>query len=226
MTNGNAADRAEPHTTLRRIAKELGGRVDGGDLKTHALGMPLYRFILGNLTSHPKEQERRAGSANLDDAKLSGADCEFHRARHDVGLNETLSHINADIEGPATGGHSENDITGLFDNLDATRSELGFTAAKCNEKLRGTAQSLSTTSSTPVSIARPRMVTKAIVHAWVTQGLRHSRILARRTVTSLTVSPCQARPGRLRVTSLPGRTLDRVAPPRANGPSDQPRSPE
>jgi type I restriction enzyme M protein len=57
------------------------------------------------------------------------------RARHDANLNETLSHIFADIEGSATGSDSEEDIKGLFDDLDVNSSKLGPTVAKRNEKL-------------------------------------------------------------------------------------------
>ena len=57
------------------------------------------------------------------------------RARHDANLNETLSNIFADIEGSATGSDSEDDIKGLFDDLDVNSSKLGPTVAKRNEKL-------------------------------------------------------------------------------------------
>ena len=57
------------------------------------------------------------------------------RARHDANLNETLRDIFADIEGSATGSDSEDDIKGLFDDLDVNSSKLGPTVAKRNEKL-------------------------------------------------------------------------------------------
>ena len=159
MTNNTKeTERAELHKTIWRIANDLRGSVDGWDFKTYVLGMLFYRFISENLTSYLNEQERRAGNLDFDYAKLSDADAEFGRAetvkekgfyilpselfanvrvraRHDANLNETLSHIFADIEGSATGSDSEDDIKGLFDDLDVNSSKLGPTVAKRNEKL-------------------------------------------------------------------------------------------
>ena len=152
------AQRAELHKTIWRIANDLRGSVDGWDFKTYVLGMLFYRFISENLTSYLNEQERRAGTPDFDYAKLSDNDAEFGRAetvkekgfyilpselfanvraraRHDANLNETLSRIFADIEGSATGSDSEDDIKGLFDDLDVNSSKLGPTVAKRNEKL-------------------------------------------------------------------------------------------
>ena len=158
MNNTRETERAELHKTIWRIANDLRGSVDGWDFKTYVLGMLFYRFISENLTSYLNEQERRAGGTDFDYAKLSDADAEFGRvetvkekgfyilpselfanvrarARHDANLNETLSNIFADIEGSATGSDSEDDIKGLFDDLDVNSSKLGQTVAKRNEKL-------------------------------------------------------------------------------------------
>lgn len=158
MSNNKELERAELHKTIWRIANDLRGSVDGWDFKTYVLGMLFYRFISENLTSYLNEQERRAGTPDFDYAKLSDNDAEFGRAetvkekgfyilpselfanvraraRHDANLNETLSHIFADIEGSATGSDSEDDIKGLFDDLDVNSSKLGPTVAKRNEKL-------------------------------------------------------------------------------------------
>ena len=158
MANNKETERAELHKTIWRIANDLRGSVDGWDFKTYVLGMLFYRFISENLTSYLNEQERKAGTPAFDYARLSDADAEFGRAetvkekgfyilpselfanvraraRHDANLNETLSRIFADIEGSATGSDSENDIKGLFDDLDVNSSKLGPTVAKRNEKL-------------------------------------------------------------------------------------------
>ena len=158
MNNIKETERAELHKTIWRIANDLRGSVDGWDFKTYVLGMLFYRFISENLTSYLNEQERKAGTPDFDYARLSDADAEFGRAetvkekgfyilpshlfanvrsqaRHDANLNETLSTIFADIEGSATGSDSENDIKGLFDDLDVNSSKLGPTVAKRNEKL-------------------------------------------------------------------------------------------
>ena len=158
MSEAREIERAELHKTIWRIANDLRGSIDGWDFKTYVLGMLFYRFISENLTSYLNEQERRAGSADFDYAKLTDTDAEFGRtetvkekgfyilpselfanvrarARHDANLNETLSNIFADIEGSATGSDSEDDIKGLFDDLDVNSSKLGPTVAKRNEKL-------------------------------------------------------------------------------------------
>ncbi|KMS53906.1 type I restriction-modification system subunit M [Sphingobium cupriresistens] len=158
MSNLREAERAELHKTIWRIANDLRGSVDGWDFKTYVLGMLFYRFISENLVAYLNEQERRAGSPDFDYATLSDADAEFGRAetvkekgfyilpsslfanvrtraRNDANLNETLSRIFAEIEGSANGADSEDDLKGLFDDLDVNSSKLGPTVAKRNEKL-------------------------------------------------------------------------------------------
>lgn len=158
MTNAGAAERAELHRTIWRIANELRGSVDGWDFKSYVLGMLFYRFISENLTRYLNQQERLAGNPDFDYAALSDEDAEFGReetvrekgfyilpsqlfqnvragARQDEDLNETLSTVFAAIEGSATGAESEGDIKGLFDDLDVNSSKLGATVAKRNEKL-------------------------------------------------------------------------------------------
>ena len=159
MTNTTKeTERAELHKTIWRIANDLRGSVDGWDFKTYVLGMLFYRFISENLTGYLNEQERLAGNPDFDYARLSDVDAEFGRAetvkekgfyilpselfanvrakaRHDANLNETLSRIFVDIEASAKGSDSEDDIKGLFDDLDVNSSKLGATVAKRNEKL-------------------------------------------------------------------------------------------
>lgn len=152
------AERAELHKTIWRIANDLRGSVDGWDFKTYVLGMLFYRFISENLTAYLNEQERLAGNDGFNYRHLAGADAEFGReetvkekgfyilpqdlfanvrekARHDENLNETLSRVFKNIEGSAVGANSEDDIKGLFDDLDVNSSKLGPTVAKRNEKL-------------------------------------------------------------------------------------------
>jgi type I restriction enzyme M protein len=58
------------------------------------------------------------------------------RARsRDENLNETLQSVFTNIEGSAVGTASEDDLKGLFDDLDVNSSKLGPTVAKRNEKL-------------------------------------------------------------------------------------------
>ena len=157
-TVGKEAQRAELHKTIWRIANDLRGSVDGWDFKTYVLGMLFYRFISENLTAYLNEQERKAGTSDFDYATLGDAEAErgrretvaekgFYilpselfanvreRARHDENLNETLAKVFRAIEGSAVGTASEDDIKGLFDDLDVNSSKLGPTVAKRNERL-------------------------------------------------------------------------------------------
>ncbi|WP_291383040.1 type I restriction-modification system subunit M [Demequina sp.] len=150
--------RAELHKTIWRIANDLRGSVDGWDFKTYVLGMLFYRFISENLTAYLNAHEHDAGRADFDYTRLPDADAEFGRketveekgfyilpselfqnvrraAPRDVNLNETLERVFKNIEGSAVGADSEDDLKGLFDDLDVNSSKLGNTVARRNEKL-------------------------------------------------------------------------------------------
>jgi len=152
------AQRAQLHKTIWRIANDLRGSVDGWDFKTYVLGMLFYRFISENLTAYLNQLERAAGLADFDYAALSDTDAELgrkdtvdekgfyilpselfvnvrKRAPRDENLNETLERVFANIEGSAVGSDSEDDLKGLFDDLDVNSGKLGPTVAKRNEKL-------------------------------------------------------------------------------------------
>lgn len=57
------------------------------------------------------------------------------RAKDDENLNETLESIFNHIEESAKGSESEDNFSGLFDDLDVNFNKLGTTVAKRNEKL-------------------------------------------------------------------------------------------
>ncbi|MFA6029841.1 MAG: type I restriction-modification system subunit M [Elusimicrobiota bacterium] len=158
MAEAKEIERAELHKTIWRIANDLRGSVDGWDFKTYVLGILFYRFISENLAGYLNEQERKAGHRNFDYVALSDKDAKrgreatiaekgFYifpsqlfanvrkRARQDANLNETLSKIFKAIEGSAQGTDSEDDLKGLFDDLDVNSAKLGHTVAKRNEKL-------------------------------------------------------------------------------------------
>lgn len=150
--------RAELHKTIWRIANDLRGSVDGWDFKSYVLGMLFYRFISENLTAYINMGERAAGDAEFDYALLSNAAAEFGRsetvaekgfyivpselfanvrarAASDENLNETLQRVFKNIEASALGTDSEDDVKGLFDDLDVNSNKLGSTVPKRNEKL-------------------------------------------------------------------------------------------
>ncbi|GAB3137676.1 type I restriction-modification system subunit M [Marisediminicola antarctica] len=152
------AQRAQLHKTIWRIANDLRGSVDGWDFKTYVLGILFYRFISENLAVYLDDLESKAGLPDFDYAKIADSDAEFgrkvtveekgfyilpselfdnvrKRAPRDENLNETLERAFKNIEGSAVGADSEEDIKGLFDDLDVNSAKLGNTVAKRNEKL-------------------------------------------------------------------------------------------
>ncbi|MCB0919890.1 MAG: type I restriction-modification system subunit M, partial [Actinobacteria bacterium] len=124
----------------------------------YVLGMLFYRFISENLTSYINTGEHAAGNPDFDYTQLPDEQAEFgraetvnekgfyilpselfanvrQRAAGDPDLNETLQHVFTNIEGSAVGADSEDDIKGLFDDLDVNSAKLGNTVAKRNAKL-------------------------------------------------------------------------------------------
>lgn len=152
------SQRAELHKTIWRVANDLRGSVDGWDFKSYVLGMLFYRFISENLTAYINRLERQAGLESFDYAKLTDEQAEFGRqvtveekgffilpselfanvkarAASDENLNETLERVFKNIEGSAVGTDSEDDIKGLFDELNPNSNKLGNTVAQRNQKL-------------------------------------------------------------------------------------------
>ena len=117
-----------------------------------------YRYISENITNYINDGERKAGDTTFDYAKLKDSDAEperanlvkekgffilpselfanvVKRARNDENLNETLEKIFNNIENSAKGAESEDDFSGLFDDIDVNSNKLGATVVKRNEKL-------------------------------------------------------------------------------------------
>lgn len=151
-------ERTELHRTIWQIANDLRGSVDGWDFKSYVLGMLFYRFISENLTAYINADERRNGNTDFDYATLTDEQAEFGRAetvrekgfyilpselfdnvrqkaRGDANLNETLAKVFANIENSAKGADSEDDLKGLFDDLDVNSNKLGSSVQKRNEVL-------------------------------------------------------------------------------------------
>lgn len=151
-------ERDELHRAIWQMANDLRGSVDGWDFKSYVLGMLFYRFISENLTSYINNEERRTGTESFDYASISDKDAELGRvdtikekgfyilpselfvnvrknARTNENLNETLSCIFKNIENSAKGTESEDDLKGLFDDIDVNSNKLGATVTKRNEAL-------------------------------------------------------------------------------------------
>lgn len=154
----NNREREELHKAIWSIADDLRGSVDGWDFKQYILGIMFYRYISENITNYINEGERKAGDISFDYAKLKDSEAEAERdnlvkekgffilpselfanvvkrARSDENLNETLEKIFNNIENSAKGAESEDDFSGLFDDIDVNSNKLGATVSKRNEKL-------------------------------------------------------------------------------------------
>ena len=151
-------EREELHKAIWSIADDLRGSVDGWDFKQYILGIMFYRYISENITNYINDGERKAGDTSFDYAKLKDSEAEperanlvkekgffilpselfanvVKRAREDENLNETLEKIFNNIENSAKGAESEDDFSGLFDDIDVNSNKLGATVSKRNEKL-------------------------------------------------------------------------------------------
>ena len=151
-------EREELHKAIWGIADDLRGSVDGWDFKQYVLGMMFYRYISENLTNYINAGEHEAGEKEFDYAQLPDEEAEGAReglvqekgffilpselfvnvrarAKDDENLNETLERVFNNIENSAKGSESEDDFSGLFDDLDVNSNKLGATVAKRNDKL-------------------------------------------------------------------------------------------
>ena len=158
MNNQKELERNELHKTIWKMADDLRGSVDGWDFKQYVLGLLFYRFISENLTSYLNEEERKAGNPNFDYTKLSDEEAEYgredtladkgfyilpselfcnlrKRASEDKDLNITLGKILDNIENSAKGTASEDDMKGLFDDLDFNSNKLGNNVDDRNTKI-------------------------------------------------------------------------------------------
>ncbi|RYY71089.1 MAG: type I restriction-modification system subunit M, partial [Chitinophagaceae bacterium] len=152
-------EREELHRTIWQIANDLRGSVDGWDFKSYVLGMLFYRFISENLTAYLNGEERRTGNTAFNYPAISDEEAEFgrsdtvkekgfyilpselfvnvrKRAKEDENLNETLSRVFKHIEHSAKGTDSEDDLKGLFDDIDVNSNKLGGSVQRRNDQLR------------------------------------------------------------------------------------------
>lgn len=155
MNNKKEYERDELHKAIWKIANDLRGSVDGWDFKQYVLGFLFYRFISENLTNYINKLEP---DDNFDYAKLPDEQAEYgrnetlkekgfyilpselfcnvrNRAKNDSDLNVTLNNIFNNIENSAKGTDSEDDMKGLFDDIDVNSNKLGNTVKERNDKL-------------------------------------------------------------------------------------------
>lgn len=155
MNNKKEYERDELHKAIWKIANDLRGSVDGWDFKQYVLGFLFYRFISENLTDYINKLEP---DNDFDYAKLSDEQAEYgrdetlrekgfyilpselfcnvrKRAKQDADLNVTLNNVFNNIENSAKGTDSEDDMRGLFDDIDVNSNKLGNTVKERNDKL-------------------------------------------------------------------------------------------
>jgi type I restriction enzyme M protein len=159
VANKKEQERAELHKTIWQIANDLRGSVDGWDFKQYVLGMMFYRFISENITTYIDQNQHKAGETSFSYALLSDEEAEKARAQvvqekgffilpselflnvtkraaQDENLNTTLEKIFKNIESSANGTDSEDNLKGLFDDIDVNSNKLGGTVNEKNGRLR------------------------------------------------------------------------------------------
>lgn len=159
MENKETIQRAELHRKIWAIADDVRGAVDGWDFKQYILGILFYRFISENITEFFNYAEHEAGDLEFDYAKISDEEAEedfrpntvedkgffilpsqlfenvIKNAKNNENLNTDLANIFKEIEASAIGFPSEDDIKGLFEDVDTTSNRLGATVAEKNKRL-------------------------------------------------------------------------------------------
>lgn len=155
--NHASLERNELHNTIWKVANELRGSVDGWDFKQYVLGILFYRYISENMANHHNEYERKI-DPNFDYASLSDEEAEIVRkstieekgffippsalfcnvlknAPNNEDLNVTLQNIFTEIEKSSLGAPSEENVKGLFADLDVNSNKLGSSHQNRVEKL-------------------------------------------------------------------------------------------
>lgn len=159
VVNKEGQERSELHRKIWAIADDVRGAVDGWDFKQYILGILFYRFISENMAAYFDKAEHEAGDPDFSYAEISDDEAKedfkpgtveekgffilpsqlfqnvVKTASTNENLNTELDHIFKEIEKSALGFDSEDDIKGLFDDLDTTSNRLGGTVAEKNKRL-------------------------------------------------------------------------------------------
>lgn len=156
--NKENVERAELHKKIWEIADDLRGAVSGANFQQYVLGTLFYRFISENMCEYfdkvERENDPEFSYAELSDEEalqdfLPGTVKEkgffikpsqlfvnvVKNAKNNENLNIDLANIFKGIEASAIGSESEDDIKGLFDDIDTTSKVLGESVTEKNKKL-------------------------------------------------------------------------------------------
>ncbi|MDF7673083.1 type I restriction-modification system subunit M [Lactobacillus sp. ESL0701] len=164
MTNNRESQetvqRQELHRKIWAIADNVRGAVDGWDFKQYVLGILFYRFISENMTEFFNSAEHEAGDDDFDYTELSDEEARedfepgtiedkgffilpsqlfanvLKASKNNENLNTDLANIFKSIEKSAEGHPSEDNINGLFADIDTTSNRLGGTVKEKNDRLR------------------------------------------------------------------------------------------
>lgn len=164
MPTTKEQQRAELHKTIWAIAEDLRGSIDGWDFKQYVLNTLFYRFISENLTNYLasiegdpnfdyaklSNEEAAYGRKETVEEKgffilpselfcniLNTVDKDgMSKTPGGKDLNELLEQVFKNIESSAIGTDSEDDLRGLFDDMDVNSARLGGTVIERNKKLR------------------------------------------------------------------------------------------
>ncbi|MCQ2663856.1 type I restriction-modification system subunit M [Helicobacter pylori] len=157
FNNQASLERNELHNTIWKVANELRGSVDGWDFKQYVLGILFYRYISENMTHYINQKERKR-DPSFDYALLSDEEAEgakeglieekgffippsalfcnvLKNAPSNEDLNVTLQNIFNEIEKSSLTTPSEENVKGLFADLDVNSNKLGSSHSKRVEKL-------------------------------------------------------------------------------------------
>ncbi|GAA7919918.1 hypothetical protein JP0531_03630 [Helicobacter pylori] len=160
----SSLERNELHNTIWKVANELRGSVDGWDFKQYVLGILFYRYISENMTHYINKQEREL-NPGFDYALLSDEEAEnakeglivekgffippsalfcnvLKNAPTNGDLNVTLQNIFNEIEKSSLGFKSEENVKGLFADLDVNSNKLGSSHKNRVEKLNKILQAI------------------------------------------------------------------------------------
>lgn len=158
MDTKREQERNELHKTIWAIANDLRGSVDGWDFKSYVLGMLFYRYISEQITDFIDKNEHKSGNKSFSYKNVKDKDAKLikdaiierlgyfilpselfqnvkEKAKDDENLNITLGKIFENIEKSSTGFESENDFSGLFEDVDVNSKKLGTTLKDKNKKL-------------------------------------------------------------------------------------------
>ena len=162
--NRKEQERDELYRAIWAIADDLRGSVDGWDFKNYVLGFLFYRYISENITAIINNDVRNAATKadpnfeyeDIDDSRLQKSIIDkyidkkgffikpselFNNLYKQVmnnnydDLNVRISEIFKNIENSASGKPSENNIKGLFSEIDLSKNTLGDNVINRNKNL-------------------------------------------------------------------------------------------